>query len=106
VGFRGCFIGVDRYASDRIMQLSSAVRDAEALHALFTDNLGSGADLLCDAEATAGAVRAALTGLQTSTEDDIVVVGFSGHGSSTHQLVTHDADPDDLAGFCAGPRQS
>lgn len=100
MGFRGCFIGVDRYANDRIMQLSSAVRDAEALHALFTDNLGQGADLLCDAEATAGAVRATLTRLQTGSEDDIVVIGFSGHGSSTHQLVTHDADPDDLAGFC------
>jgi helicase len=31
-----------------------------------------------------------------STGDDVVVVVFSGHGSDTHELVTHDADPDNL----------
>jgi hypothetical protein len=30
---------------------------------------------------------------QTSTDEDIVVVAFSGHGSSTRALVPHDADP-------------
>jgi len=80
--------------------LRSAVRDAAALHALFTDNLGSGAELLCDGDATAVSVRAALTSLQSAREDDVVVIGFSGHGSETHELVTHDADLDDLAGSC------
>jgi hypothetical protein len=26
----------------------------------------------------------------------VVVISFSGHGSTTHELVTHDADPDNL----------
>lgn len=39
--FHGLFIGVDRYVSPLINELGGAVRDAEALHALFTDNLGA-----------------------------------------------------------------
>src|SRR6266536_3534877 len=33
---------------------------------------------------------------RTASADDVVVVAFSGHGSDTHQLVTHDADPYNL----------
>lgn len=100
VAFRGCFVGVDRYARAEINFLTSAVRDAEALHGLFTDNLGSGGQLICDDQATAANVRAALVELRTSTADDVVVLSFSGHGTMSHQLVTFDADPDDLAGSC------
>jgi helicase len=97
---RGCFIGVDRYADPSIAELSSAKRDAVALHALFSDNLAGSVDLLCDEAATSAAVTTALTELQRSDADDVVVISFSGHGTSTHELVTHDADVNDLAASC------
>jgi len=100
VAFRGCFIGIDRYADRSIAELASAVRDAEALHALFSDNLGPGAELLVDEHATSDALRAQLRSLRDCDPDDVVVVAFSGHGTSTHELVAHDADIDDLSGSC------
>lgn len=98
MAFRGCFVGLDRYASHLVTPLGSAVRDAEALHALFSDNLGPSAEILLNSEATTDAIRETLRGLQTSTEDDIVIVAFSGHGTSTHQLVTFDTELSNLAG--------
>jgi uncharacterized caspase-like protein len=96
--FHGLFIGVNRYASADISNLASAVRDASALHALFADNLGDDCRLLTDAAATTARLRAELRELQaTSAENDAVVVAFSGHGSDTHELVTYDADPYNLA---------
>ncbi|MFB4285506.1 DEAD/DEAH box helicase [Nonomuraea sp. MTCD27] len=96
--FHGLFIGINRYRSKSVRRLASAARDAKALHAVFSDNLGdSNTTLLADRDATRDAVVAALVDLQTrSTPEDVVVVSFSGHGSTTHELVTHDADPDNL----------
>jgi hypothetical protein len=81
-----------------VRQLASAARDAKALHAVFSDNLGdANTTLLVDRDATRDAVVTALVELQTrSTPEDVVVISFSGHGSTTHELVTHDADPDNL----------
>ncbi|GAA0734291.1 caspase family protein [Dactylosporangium roseum] len=95
--FHGLFIGIDRCRSEKINHLASATRDAVALHAIFSDNLGESGALLTDADATSEAVRKALVELSSrSTPDDVVVVTFSGHGSDTHQIVTYDTDPDDL----------
>lgn len=96
--FHGLFIGINRYRSKSVRRLASAARDAKALHAVFCDNLG-GTDttLLVDGDATRDTVVAALVELRArSTSEDVVVVSFSGHGSTTHELVTHDADPDNL----------
>src|SRR5215207_2671807 len=91
--FHGVFIGVDRYQSQEIKWLSSAVRDAIALHALFTDNFAGNTVLLTDETATNNGIRYELARLaQISTDDDVVVAAFSGHGSSTHALVPYDAD--------------
>src|SRR6266511_3702127 len=91
--FHGVFIGVDRYESQEINWLSSAVRDATALHALFTDNFAGNTVLLADETATNKGIRDELARLaQVSADDDVVVVAFSGHGSSTHALVPYDAD--------------
>jgi helicase len=49
--FHGTFIGVDRYQASDIGLLSSAVRDATALHALFADGFKTELVLLTDAEA-------------------------------------------------------
>jgi helicase len=87
--FHGVFIGVDRYQSQGINWLSSAVRDATALHALFTDTFGGNAEILADEAATSKGLRYELARLaQTSTDEDAVVVAFSGHGSSTHAACT------------------
>jgi replicative superfamily II helicase len=96
--FRGLFIGVDRYASAEINWLSFARRDAVALHALFTDTLGGETTLLADEQATGAGIRHAFDQLIASDADDVVVIAFSGHGSDTHELVTHDADLYDLPG--------
>jgi helicase len=91
------FVGINRYQTRRIRRLASGVRDARALHALFSDNLGGNSSLLLDAAATRSAIVAALEDLRDrSSAEDVVVVAFSSHGSDTHQLVTHDADPDNL----------
>ncbi len=50
--FRGLFIGIDRYSSTGIDELTCARRDATALEALFFDTLGGSTVLLADAEAT------------------------------------------------------
>ncbi|MFG1879306.1 DEAD/DEAH box helicase [Sphaerisporangium sp. NPDC049003] len=96
--FHGLFVGINRYRSKSVRRLASASRDAKALHALFSDNLGdTDTALLVDRDATRDAVVAALVELQTrSTSEDVVVISFSGHGSTTHELVTYDADPNDL----------
>jgi uncharacterized caspase-like protein len=98
VAFRGLFIGIDRYAVERISWLSCARRDATALHALFEDTLGPGGILLADEAATSAQLRAGLDGLRASKADDFVVIGFSGHGAPSHDLVTYDTDPRDLEG--------
>lgn len=93
MSYRGLFVGIDRYQSNLISELSAAGRDARALHALFADNLGPGGALLVDARATRAAIAEAFERLAATEPDDVVVLAFSGHGSQTHQLITHDADP-------------
>src|SRR6266511_3898199 len=73
--------------------VSSAFRAATALHALVIDNFAGNTVLLADETATNKGIRDELARLaQVSADDDVVVVAFSGHGSSTHALVPYDAD--------------
>jgi len=95
---RGLFVGIDRYVSPLINELSCARRDAVALEALFTDTLGGHSTLLTDVDATRGRIEAEFAALANCAPDDTVVIAFSGHGSETHQLVTHDTDLRDLDG--------
>jgi helicase len=97
MALRGLFIGVDRFESQRIRWLSCARRDACALHALFADTFGPGGVLLSDEEATRAAIEAQFQELSRCGTEDIVVITFSGHGTTTHELLTHDADPRDFA---------
>ena len=86
-GFKGLFIGIDRYASPETNWLSCANRDATALHALFTDTLGGETMLLTDEQATVAAIRERFGQLANCIPDDVVVIAFSGHGTETHELV-------------------
>ena len=94
----GLFIGIDRFASPAINNLTCAVRDAEALHSLFADTLGGTSTvLLTDQQATRAAIIDQFEKRLTQVaSDDFVMVTFSGHGSPDHHLVTHDADPANL----------
>jgi helicase len=96
MAFRGLFIGIDRYQSPAIGELNCARRDAVALNALFADTLGGTTVLLTDDEATAKRIEAEFAALATCDPDDTVIIGFSGHGSETHELIPHDADIADL----------
>jgi helicase len=96
MAFRGLFIGIDRYASPAVSELSCACRDAIALEALFSDTLGGITKLLTDADATRARIEQEFAALSSCDLDDTVVIGFSGHGSETHELATHDTDIDDL----------
>jgi len=94
MSFRSVFVGIDRYQSPLISDLSCSVRDAQAFHGLFGDAFGEANSLLLTNEqATRAAIIAALRGLQRTDPQDVVVIGFSGHGSDSHHLVTCDADP-------------
>lgn len=96
MALRGLFIGVDRFASPRFRWLSCARRDAIAVHALFSDTFGPTSRLLTDEDATRAAVEAEFRALAACGPDDVVVVAFSGHGTTTHELLTYDASPADL----------
>ena len=92
MGFRGLFIGVDRYASPHINWLSCARRDAIALETLFADTLGGTTTLLADEDATRARIETAFQELENCDPNDTVVISFSGHGSESHELITYDAD--------------
>jgi helicase len=94
MALKSLFIGVDRYESPLISNLSCSVRDAQALHGLLGDSFGAAeSTLLSNEEATRTAILAALLDLQRASPEDVVVISFSGHGSDSHHLITHDADP-------------
>ncbi|MCE9561155.1 MAG: DEAD/DEAH box helicase [Planctomycetes bacterium] len=97
MAIRGLFVGIDRYAHPQANWLHCAARDATALHALFTDTLGEGAQLLTDRQATRSAIEAQLQSLGQCSASDLVVIAFSCHGTADHHLATYDTDPTDLA---------
>jgi len=100
MAFKGLFIGIDRYASQRISWLSCARRDAVALHALFTDTLGGVSKLITDEDATYSEIQKQFEQFADCNKNDVVVVAFSGHGTPTHELVTFDADRDNTESTC------
>lgn len=94
MSFRRLFIGIDHYESPLISDLSCSIRDAQALYGLFCDAFGAaGSSLLVDKRATRSAILSAIHDLQQASQEDVVVISFSGHGSDSHHLVTFDADP-------------
>jgi len=100
MAFRALFIGVNKHDDPGIPELTGAVRDAQALHALFHDTfVDLNARLLVDQQATCWAIRAAVhETLSGAVEDDVVVLFFAGHGTKSHELVAFDTDRDDLPG--------
>lgn len=97
MAFRALFVGINKYLDPAVPELTGAVRDAQALHALFSDTFSDvAATVLLDADATLEAIRRGLHESAASAEaDDVVVVTFAGHGTRAHQLVAYDTDRDD-----------
>jgi helicase len=94
MAFKSLFIGIDRYESPLISNLSCSVRDAQALHGLLGDAFSATeSTLLVNEAATRAAILVALQDLQRSAPGDVVMISFSGHGSDSHHLITYDADP-------------
>src|ERR1700744_1398224 len=94
MAFKSLFIGVDQYQSSLISNLSCSARDAQMLHALFGDAFGDAdSTLLINKQATKAEIIREIQKLQKSNPEDVVIIGFSGHGSDSHHLITHDADP-------------
>ncbi|WP_018686998.1 DEAD/DEAH box helicase [Actinokineospora enzanensis] len=90
--FHGLFIGIDTYRDAAFPQLKFAARDARVLHALFSDNVDGNCVLVEDAAATRARITAELRAIAAvSDDDDIVVITYSGHGTRSRELATHDA---------------
>ncbi|HZZ31429.1 MAG TPA: DEAD/DEAH box helicase [Phenylobacterium sp.] len=97
---RAGFIGIDRYGDPEIRDLSGARRDATALWALIADSLDANdAALLVDEAASRAAALDLLDRtLGEAGPDDVVVLGFAGHGTPDHRLVLADSRMADLPG--------
>lgn len=67
---------------------------------MFRDNSHGDIELLADADATREKIVDALGNLAHADKDDLVIIGFSGHGTDDHRLVPVDADAHDLPGTC------
>ncbi len=96
MAFKGLFVGIDRFRSPEIRDLSCAARDAIALEATFADTLGGETVLLTDQEATLSRIETELEALTECDADDTVVIAFSGHGSETHELIVHDTSYENI----------
>ena len=86
------FIGINKFSDPTIRELTGCCRDALALWALFGDTIPNiESRLLLDEAATKAGILAALDEtLGAAKPDDTVIVSFSGHGTASHRLVTHD----------------
>jgi helicase len=95
---RATFIGIDKYTDSTVRELTGAVRDATALWALVSDTMPAVASrLIVNADATIATIRAALQEtLASASEDDTVILTFSGHGTRSQRLVTHDTSRTNL----------
>jgi helicase len=97
---RAAFIGIDRYCDPLVGDLNGAVRDARALWAVLVDSIdGLDAALLTDDDATLASVTHVLDStLDAAEPDDVVLIGFAGHGTTDHRLVVADTSTRDIPG--------
>jgi helicase len=100
MAFKAVFIGVNKHEDPGIPELTGAVRDAQALWALFQDTFSNlDAQLLTDEDATYHSICQNVDRvLASAAGDDVVVITFAGHGTEGHQLVAYDTDRDDTGG--------
>jgi helicase len=95
---RAAFFGIDRHRDPYVGDLTGARRDATALWAIMSDSIDDlQPQLITNENATLEALRAALDDtLGAADENDVVMLGFAGHGTPDHRLVLHDTSVDNL----------
>lgn len=95
---KATFIGIDKYADSTVRELTGAARDATALWALVSDTMPAAAPrLIANADSTIANIRAVLHDtLVSASEDDTVILTFSGHGTRSQRLVAHDTSRNNL----------
>lgn len=94
----GTFVGINKHSSNEINELTSAVKDAQALWALFSDTFKDiNAELLVNESAIAENVKKSLERiLLNATNDDVAILSFSGHGTRSHRLVCYDTSKEQI----------
>jgi helicase len=94
----GKFIGVNKYNDPKIRDLVGTKNDATALWALFTDTLPSmKSELLTGEQATVENIKNALkNSLKQATDEDVVIIFYSGHGSQNLRITGYDTSLTDL----------
>ena len=109
--YRGLLIGINNYEPDGgsgWQPLKSARPDAEAIAATLQHGYGFQVRTLLDAQATRGAILAALDEFATTSgENDALLVYFAGHGCYDDQLKEGYWIPADARRTCNGraPRE-
>ncbi len=101
---RAAFFGIDRHNDPSVSDLTGAARDATALWAIMSDSIeGLDAQLITNENATLEAMRRTLDATLTAAEkNDVVILGFAGHGTPDHRLVLHGTSVNDLPGTTFG----
>jgi hypothetical protein len=96
--FYGLFVGLDVYESPKFRSLNFAAKDATVLQALFQDNFAGESNLVLDHEATKDKFLTEIRHIASvSTDGDVVVIAFSGHGTMSGELAMYDANPNKLS---------
>lgn len=92
------FVGINKHLSPEVPDLGGATRDAVALWALFKDTFKNiDAELIVDHDATVENIRTSLLDtLTNATDEDNLILAFSGHGTRNHRIVAHDTDLNQL----------
>ena len=90
----GRFIGVDRYQDVSIRDLTGAKNDALALWSLFVDTIQKiEAEVITGKDATVRKIKNALEdSLLKASNNDTVIIFYSGHGSPDHRITAYDTD--------------
>ncbi|MCA9738116.1 MAG: caspase family protein, partial [Gemmatimonadetes bacterium] len=98
-GRRALVIGIDRYASDSVADLSGCVNDARLMRALLEDKYripAANVRFLADEDATRTRILEAFDGLiEETSPGDMVVVFYAGHGSRVADRDLDEADGHD-----------
>jgi helicase len=91
---RGWFIGIDDFQDPAAPSLSGAVRDATAMHAIFTDGIPDiQARLLVNGEASHDRMRQCLSeAFEQADDNDAIIFSFATHGTQDHRIVAHDTN--------------
>ena len=96
--FYSTFVGINQYIEPQISELSCAVNDASALHALFSDSLSDfDGRILSNKEATYSNILEEIERIFLgASSEDIALFYFAGHGAAisngqdVHSLVPYD----------------